>query len=443
MLAVGVQTAATGLFDRVAVIALGTAVVCGCLRQGGFYAGDAALLLALVVVAVAARLGTGALRVAGPAAAAVAALLAFAGWTVVSAALHGTASDASAPAAVLCGIAGAVWVAAGASAASVQLTRAVVLAAGVVIALTGWVGVALHVEPLALVSSGLWRASSTLTYANATAAFLVITLLLAVATHRPDRRWPGQATVAVLVLGLLATMSRAGLLALAVGLAVCACSAPQRARMATLWPGLAAGVVAAAGLLPALPADAPAQPLPALLGVAAGATALVLPRQPRVLLGVAACAAVLLAPVAALHGIADTRITSASAERDDLSRVTAQQFETSPVTGVGPGRLDFVYVDHTGTVVSAEYTHDEFLQTAGETGVVGLALVLAAFGALAVGALRRWSTPGGPAALAIVAAFGVHSAFDFLWHIPVLPLLVAVAAVPLLTEPDPQPTGTP
>ena len=68
---------------------------------------------------------------------------------------------------------------------------AVVIAAGLSVAATGWVGVAWHVEPLALVSSGLWRASSTLTYANASASFLVTTLFLTAALA--DRLGPRRA----------------------------------------------------------------------------------------------------------------------------------------------------------------------------------------------------------------------------------------------------------
>lgn len=58
--------------------------------------------------------------------------------------------------------------------------------------------------------------------------------------------------------------------------------------------------------------------------------------------------------------------------------------------------------------------------------------------ALIAGAVRRrgWPAAHRPtAALAVLAAFGVHSAFDFLWHIPVLPLLAAAALVPVHPQP--------
>jgi O-antigen ligase len=133
-----------------------------------------------------------------------------------------------------------------------------------------------------------------------------------------------------------------------------------------------------------------------------------------------------------------TRLSAESPERADLRRVTAEQFASAPLTGVGPGRLDLVYVDYLGRLVAAEYTHDEFLQTAAETGLVGAGLAVAVFACLGAAAFRRRHTAGGPFAAAILAAFAAHSTFDFLWHIPVLPLLVGIAVVPLLDHPTTQ-----
>jgi O-antigen ligase len=102
---------------------------------------------------------------------------------------------------------------------------------------------------------------------------------------------------------------------------------------------------------------------------------------------------------------------------------------------------DLDYVDHRGIAVRAHYAHDEYLQTTAETGVVGLVLVLGGAAALAVGAAalavgaarRLRQNPGrAGAALAVVTAVAVHGAFDFLWHIAVLPILLVLSAVSLL-----------
>ena len=82
----------------------------------------------------------------------------------------------------------------------------------------------------------------------------------------------------------------------------------------------------------------------------------------------------------------------------------------------------------------AVFTHDEYLQTAAETGLIaGCGLIVAALAAVAVAGLRA-RTVAGAVAAAAVAGFAAHSAFDFLWHIPVLPLLLAVTTALLLTE---------
>jgi len=140
-----------------------------------------------------------------------------------------------------------------------------------------------------------------------------------------------------------------------------------------------------------------------------------------------------------VDALVTTRLSADSPERADLRRVTAEQFRSAPLVGVGPGRLDLVYVDYLGRLVVAEYTHDEFLQTAAETGLVGSGLAVAVFACLGAAAFRRRRTSGGPFAAAVLAAFAVHSTFDFLWHIPVLPLVVVAAVVPLLDQPSQHP----
>jgi membrane associated rhomboid family serine protease len=52
---------------------------------------------------------------------------------------------------------------------------------GALAAASGWVGVAWRVTPWALEDQGLWRAATTLTYANAAAGLLVPLAMLAVA----------------------------------------------------------------------------------------------------------------------------------------------------------------------------------------------------------------------------------------------------------------------
>ena len=377
-------------------------------------------------------------------------------------------------------IAAAALAVAGLQARARAVLTAAVVAAGLSVAATGWVGVAWHVEPLALVSSGLWRASSTLTYANASASFLVTALFVTAASA--GRLGPRRARLvtAALLVGLLATMSRAGLLALAFGVLVAlAIGAPAvRRTLVALWPALPGAVVAAVGLLPGVTVESAPHPLVAAAALVAGLGAAAMapaPAKPsphgrrdtgadtpmpvraakpprwtasRRLFLVLATAAVVAASLAAVvqggsgsvvDALVTTRLSGDSPERADLRRVTAEQFRSAPLVGVGPGRLDLVYVDYLGRLVVAEYTHDEFLQTAAETGLVGAGLAVAVFACLGAAAFRQRRTAGGPFAAAVLAAFAVHSTFDFLWHIPVLPLVVVAAVVPLLDQPSQHP----
>ncbi len=428
-----VTAARPGLADRVVVLGLGAAVAYAALSQGAFYGRPSTTVLLLVAAAAAARLVTRR-PVDRSVAVAAACWVLFAGWALLSGWWHGDMAGAAPTAALACGLAAAVVAASGLPAESRRVLVGVLLAVATIAAISCWVGVAFHLDPLALPSSGLWRGSSTITYANATAAFLVTALVLAVALGPP-----GPFLVAVLLLGLAATMSRAGLLGLAVATIVLLVLARDRLRPhLRVLPAVA---VAFVGLLPSLPVGSAPQPVLALAGVAGGVAVLLVRGRLIALVAVVAAALLLVLPAGrglvghAADGIATTRLTAESAERADLTRVTAAQFRTSPLTGVGPGQLNLHYIDHTGVPVHAQYTHDEYLQVAAESGVVGLALALAGAVALAAGAVRRprmRRRPTEAAALAVVAAFAVHSAFDFLWHVPVLPLLM-ILSVTLLT----------
>ena len=510
---------------RVGALIVGVALVYATVAQGAFAADQALVVFGLVGLAAVAALA-GRRRMPRSVAVAVGLLVVLAAWTAARAAggglddaprglvggsgLGAGGAGSGVGAAVWAGlpiiaIAAAAVAVAGLAARARAVLTAVVIAAGLSVAATGWAGVAWHIEPLALVSSGLWRASSTLTYANASAAFLVTALCVtAAAAERLGARRARLVTAALLV-GLLATMSRAGLFALVLGLVVAVAvsgrSRSTRRTLAALWPALPGAAVAAVGLLPGLAAESVPHPLVAVAALAAGLCfAALTPRHgairrtpdhaaagpapdpaaarhapdaaaPEPAFGPAAVGwafgpatgrasgsaaarrrgLVVAAVVAALLGgaplvvagqagtvgeLVATRLSAESPERADLRRVTAEQFASAPLTGVGPGRLDLVYVDYLGRLVAAEYTHDEFLQTAAETGLVGAGLAAAVFACLGAAAFRRRHTAGGPFAAAILTAFAAHSTFDFLWHIPVLPLLVTAAVVPLLDQPS-------
>ena len=444
--------------DRVAVFALGTGVAYGALAQGAFYAHQSQIAVLAVLVAAGAQLFVR--RPVAPYVLVCATCwVLFAAWVLARAWGDGRIADGL-PAAVLAvALGAAAWSTARLSPTARRVLHAVVLTAGVVVAASGWVGVVLHRAPLALPSYGMWRASATLTYANSAAAFLAVTLLLAVAVL-PARRLSSRVVVAVLLLGLLATMSRAGLLALGAGALVYVGVLRGRAgrELRSWWSVVPAAALGFAGLLPGVPEHAAPAPGAGVAGLVAGLVVLVAAGYDlrvvravrRIRPAVAVAVAVLAVGIGvwaawstagrAVEEITATRFTTASPERADLTRVTLAQIAQAPVAGVGPGRLDLDYVDHRGVAVRAHYAHDEYLQTTAETGVLGLVLVLGGAAALVVGAVRRRreAPARAAAALAIVTAVAVHGAFDFLWHIAVLPLLLVLSVVSLLPSSERQ-----
>jgi hypothetical protein len=147
---------------------------------------------------------------------------ALAAWAAVSATVVG---DITAALPVIALLAGVVVV----LVAVRRLTRgqrdalaAAVVAVGGLAAAAGWVGVAWRVTPWALEDQGLWRAATTLTYANAAAGLLVPLALLAVARLIVRPGVPTIVAACLLLVGVGATLSRGGVLALAVGAAVLA-----------------------------------------------------------------------------------------------------------------------------------------------------------------------------------------------------------------------------
>ncbi|MEV4518156.1 hypothetical protein AB0K00_55520 [Dactylosporangium sp. NPDC049525] len=146
---------------------------------------------------------------------------------------------------------------------------------------TGWAGVAWRIGRWSvLVESTLWRASSTLTYANAAAAVLAVTALLALAlTLDAPGGWWRSCGAYLSLAGLAATLSRAGALAFVAGLLVLAAAAGVRAVLRQAAPAVLGAVIALAALIPSFPAGAEPRPLLAVGGLlTGGAVAVLAPR---------------------------------------------------------------------------------------------------------------------------------------------------------------------
>jgi O-antigen ligase len=340
---------------------------------------------------------------------------------------------------------------------------AALIAVGVLAAATGWVGVAWRITPWALEDQGLWRAATTLTYANAAAGLLVPLALLAVARLATRPGVPASVAACLLLIGAGATLSRGGALALAVGAAVLATLLSPGRTLRAAGPPTLGAVVALAGLAPSMPASSPPRPVLAAaalvvgVGVAVGASYL----HSR-LLGLGLVVVVLAAgAVLAVGGRggdaaatgASTRLTVASPDRAAAARAALQLAAERPLTGTGPNRAVLSWVQDSRRVTS-RYVHNEYLQVLVELGFVGLALLVVLLASLAWTIWR--GRPHAPSAavwagaVAGLGALAVHSALDFLWHLPAIPLAGAVLAGLVLptaldqeggTQPPDRPTG--
>lgn len=362
---------------------------------------------------------------------------ALAGWTVVSAAASGNIGAAVPTVLLLAGCVVAALLCRGAGDAAVVG----LLVLGALVALSGVAGVAWRMEPWALEGRGVWQAATTLAYANAAAGLLVPLVLVGVTrlVLQPASA-PTAAATCVLLVGLGATLSRGGILALVVGASVLARRTGIRPLAAAVkGPATGAGVALAA-LLPSMIAARRPVPGLAVVGLAFGVLVAVWsvragrPRMPAVAVGAVLVAVACVMGISGVAGEAlsagrQTRLTLSSADRVEEARAAVRVGAAHPVTGAGPGRAVLSWREPDGTELVAAYAHNEYLQTFAELGAVGLVLVLALVASIGRAARRGFAGPSElcrAGAAAGLAALAVHSALDFLWHLPAVPLLAAV-----------------
>ena len=389
-------------------------------------------------------------------------MTALAAWAVLDAVLLGQpAAGAAGVALLLAGVVAVLFVGRRLGPEDRDVLLLGLTGVGLVVALTGWLGVALRIGSLAWEGDGIWRASATLTYPNAAAAVLVPLALVGLARLA---RGPRSLLMVVAVTGLLAgaaaTMSRAGAVALVIGLVVLAALAgPGRVLRIAAGP-CAGALVALVALVPSMLAAGQPRPLLAAAGLAAGlalAMAVAGPgaggrlvlkggigtRRGRallggvVLLGGLGAVAVLGGGTEPYRAVAGARATMASPERTEAVRAAIGVLADHPLGGAGPGHTQLRWEGPDGGTRYFTYAHNEYVQVAADLGLVGLALLAVLLAWLArllwrARATAAWPWPG---VVAAFCAFAVHSGFDFVWHLPAVVLTVALLAGVVLPPP--------
>jgi O-antigen ligase len=386
----------------------------------------------------------------------VVAVLSLAAWYVVSAIAAGDAASAAPALEMLVAIAAVIVVVRRAPRRQRELLLRGVLCVGVVVALSGWIGFVWRTTPLALQDTccgGIWRAASTITYANAAAAVLSASLLVALAllatTERPQLL---RLVAFVLLVGVVATFSRGGWIGLLAGLVTLAALDGRRA-FVRFGPALVGALIATASLLPSIRLSQSSHVVLASVGLFAGAAVAVMPARRVVIVGAVLALAVVVVPTIrrpAFDGwraIAHGRFSASSPDRTRAFDAAIRLARDHPVTGVGPGRVDLTWsasVRGLPGQFHLRYAHNEYVQVLAETGVVGFVILCFGVGATGIAVWRSRRKPGAVAAagcLAAVVALAVHSATDYLWHIPIIPLLGAVLVAVVLPGTEPEPAG--
>jgi len=309
-----------------------------------------------------------------------------------------------------------------------------ILATASGVSIYGWSGVAFRWQPAALLNGPLWRASTSITYANGGACVLMMCALVALARAARGDRWAKLAAYALLV-GFGATFSRGGAIAFMVGLVVVAVATGVRRFVKETVPSFVAAAFALTALLPSVPFSSRPHPSVALAGLVIGATVVV--AAPRIGTGKTVIAVVSISVVAlailhseiapALHRIVSARFADDPAAQGRISRWKdfIKTFRSDPIFGAGPGSFLLHYPGR-GTLDVGRFAHNEYLQVLTEQGAAGAAGLLAALFVLARGLWNErredWLTAGAAAA---AVGFVIHGAFDFVWNVPVVPLLAA------------------
>ena len=315
------------------------------------------------------------------------------------------------------------------------------------------------------------RLEQPLTYWNAMGELAALGFVLSarVAGDADRPRWlrsAGAAAAAPIGLGLYLSFSRGALFACAAGLVTLVVLAPRREQLEAIVVALGAGAVSSL-------AAAPSKGVTSLVGALAtrerqGATTFVLLavitavaaalqwylarrrrtlalRLPRhtgwIALGVI-CAGLALAIVVGSKetsrrplSAGASRYVTLQSNRYAYWRVAVKAFGQQPLHGVGAGGWAVWWLRYRPFDDFAQDAHSLPLQTLAELGLVGIVLLAASFGGVAVAARDAYRAAPALAAGPIsgVVAYAAHAPLDWDWQMPAVTIVALVLAGALLS----------
>jgi O-Antigen ligase len=319
-------------------------------------------------------------------------------------------------------------------------------------------------------NSAAGRLDQPLTYWNATGALAAIGLVLCARIagdrDRPAALRAGAAAAAVpLGMGCYLSFSRGALAALAAGLLALVVLAPTRGQLRSAALVVAA---AAAGALVAT-ASSSVRALEGSMSTREGEGAIVLavgvvlmalaalagraslPERPLALprwsgwAALAAIVALLVVPIVAARGhqqappatgATSERFGSVGSNRYAYWRVAIDAGADHPLAGVGASGFRVAWLQRRHITEGVRDAHSLELETFAELGVVGVALLCALLGSVALSAqATQHADPTLTAGLAAaLTVWAFHSAIDWDWEMPALTLLAVVLAGAMLAR---------
>lgn len=125
-------------------------------------------------------------------------------------------------------------------------------------------------------------------------------------------------------------------------------------------------------------------------------------------------------------------LTFSGTYRAELWTAAIGQFERHPLTGAGAGTFEAHWLEHRPIPHKVRDAHSLYLETLGELGLVGLALLLTVLLIPVYAAIKARRHPLVPAAFGVYAAYLVHAGLDWDWELPAVTLTALVLGAALV-----------